>query len=129
MMEPLSELRVELLSDPDTDAEQMADLSGRLRIELLDLDVSAVEPATGGGEVPADAKGIGLLAAGGLVVRFASPEVLQSLVSGIWSWLGRQHHRSIKLTLDGDSIELAGVSSAEQERLIDLWVNRHAGAY
>ena len=75
-----------------------------------------------------DAKGVGLLALGGLVVRFADSGVLQLLVSSVRSWLGRQHHRSIKLTLDGDSLELTGMSSAEQERLIDLWVNRHAGA-
>jgi hypothetical protein len=121
-----AELRVELHADPDIDAEEMAQLVGRLRSELLDLDVIAVELATGG-EVPGNAKGIGLLALGGLVVRFAGPDVLESVIGGIRSWLGRQRHRSIKLTLDGDSLELTGVSSAEQQRLINLWVNRHAG--
>ena len=127
MTEAVGELLLELQAGRDTDVEELAQLTGRLRNELLDLDVIAVEP-TGSGQVPVDAKGVGLLALGGLVVRFADSGVLQLLVSSVRSWLGRQHHRSIKLTLDGDSLELTGMSSAEQERLIDLWVNRHAGA-
>jgi hypothetical protein len=31
----------------------------------------------------------------------------------------------VKITLDGDALEVSGVSSAEQDRLIDLWVSRH----
>lgn len=128
-MEARAELRVELQADLDIDAEELAELTARLRDELLELDVSAVEPASGG-EIPGDAKGVGLLALGGLVVRFASDSgVLQSLVGGIRSWLGRQRERTIKLTLDGDSIELTRATSAEQERLIDVWVSRHDGTH
>jgi hypothetical protein len=121
-----AELSVELQAGPDTDAEELAQLADRLRAELLDLDVEAVrQPARG--EAPEDAKGAGLLAAGKLVVGLvASPEVLASIIAGIRSWLGRNRGRSAKLTLDGDALEVSGVSSAEQERLIDLWVSRHA---
>jgi hypothetical protein len=117
---------VELQAGPDTDAEELAELTGQLRSELLDLDVDAVQQATGG-EVPEDSKGVGWPAASELVVRVvASPEVLMSLIRGIRSWLGRNRVRSVKLTLDGDSLEVSGMSSAEQDRLIDLWVTRHA---
>ena len=120
------DLSVELQAGPDTDAEELARLTGRLRAELLDLDVDAVQQLAGG-EVPQDSKGAGWAAAGGLVVRSAaSPEVLTSLIRGIRSWLGRNRVRSVKLTLDGDALEVSGVSSAEQDRLIDLWVTRHA---
>lgn len=125
MTEALSELRVELLPAPDIDAEEMAELTGRLRSELLDLDVNAVERAVSGA-APDAAKGADLLALGALVVQFADSAMLQSLVGVVGSWLGRQDHRSIKLTLDGDSLELSSVSTAEQQQLIDLWVNRHA---
>jgi hypothetical protein len=117
---------VELHAGTDTDAEELAELTGQLCSELLDLDVDAVEQATGG-EVPEDSKGVGWLAAGELVVRLvASPEVFMSLIGGIRSWLGRNRVRSVKLTLEGDSLEVTGMSSAEQDRLIDLWVTRHA---
>lgn len=125
MTKALSELRVELLPAADIDTEEMAGLTGRLRSELLDLDVDAVERAVSGA-VPDAAKGADLIALGALVVQFADSAMLHSLVGVVASWLGRQDHRSIKLTLDGDSLELSSVSTAEQQQLIDLWVNRHA---
>ena len=110
----------------DSDAEELAELTRRLREQLLELDVDAVEPATGG-EAPAGSKGVELLAIGGLVIQFAmKSEVLKSVVDATAAWLGRQQGRSVKLTLDGDTLEVTGVSSDEQRRLVDLWVARHA---
>ena len=121
-----AELSVELQAESDTDAEELTQITGRLRAELLDLDVDTVrQPVLG--EAPEDAKGAGLLAAGQLVVGLvATPEVLASFIGTIRSWLGRNSARSVKLTLGGDALEVSGVSSAEQDRLIDLWVARHA---
>jgi len=120
------ELSVELQAGPDTDTQELAQLVGRLRAELLDLDVDAVEQPERG-EAPEESKGAGWLAAGELVVRLAtSPEVLASIIAGVRSWLGRNRARSVKLTIDGDALEVSGVSSAEQDQLIDLWVARHA---
>jgi hypothetical protein len=126
MADGLAELSVELHAGPDTDAEELTQLTGRLRAELLDLDVDAVrQPALG--EAPVDAKGASLLAAAELVVGLvASPEVLTSIIAGIRSWLGRNRGRGVKLTLNGDALEVTGVSSAEQDRLIELWLTRHA---
>jgi len=119
------ELSVELQAGPDADAEELAQLAGRLRAELLDLDVDAVRLPVRG-EAPGDAKGAGLLAAGELVVGLvASPPVLASVIDAVRSWLGRNRARSVKLTLGGDALEVSGVSSAEQDRLIELWVARH----
>jgi hypothetical protein len=120
------QLLVQLQAGPDLDAEELGQLADRLQSELLELDVDAVRPVEEG-EAPEGSKGVGLLALGGLLVQFAGPDVLQSVISGIRSWLGRQRARSVKLTLDGDSIELTAASSADQARLIDLWVARHAG--
>ncbi|HEV2251912.1 MAG TPA: hypothetical protein VGS06_01835 [Streptosporangiaceae bacterium] len=120
------ELSVELQAEPDVDAEELAQLLGRLRTELLDLDVDAVQQPECG-EAPKESKGAGLLAAGQLVVQLVtSPAVLASIIAGVRSWLGRNRARSVKLTIGGDALEVSGVSSAEQDRLIDLWVARHA---
>jgi hypothetical protein len=127
MAQAYSELAIEVQADPDTDDQELAELASRLRAELLGLDVEAVEPATAG-QAPADAKGIGLLAIGALIVRFAlRPDVLRSVVSAVRSWAGCQRACSVKLTLDGDSLEITGPRSAGQERLVDLWIARHAG--
>jgi hypothetical protein len=118
----------ELDAGPDHDAEELAELTGRLRDALLDLDVvDQVEPASAGA-APEGAKGVELLAIGGLVVRFVlSSAVLRSVVDTTVGWLSRQQARSVKLTLDGDTLEVTGGSSEDQERLVALWVARHAG--
>jgi hypothetical protein len=122
------ELTVEVEGLADADAEELAQLTNRLRSELLGMDVDAVYSASDK-EAPDSSKGVDLLAAGGLVVRFVlRPDVLQSIIDGVWSWLGRQRARSIKLTLDGDSLELTRASTAEQKQLIELWMMRHGGA-
>jgi hypothetical protein len=121
-------MAAELDAGPEHDAEELAELTQRLRDELLELDVDAVEPATGG-PAPDGAKGLELLAVGGLIVRFAmKATVLRAVADATVGWLGRQQARSVKLTLDGDTLELTGVSSDEQQRLIELWVARHADA-
>ncbi len=120
------ELALELETLSDTDSEELAVLVQRLRTELLDLDVDRVEPLTAG-EAPEGAKGVELLALGVLVVQFVlQPGVLTSIVDGVRSWLQRQSVRSVKLTLDGDSLEVTGVSSEEQDRLVELWIARNA---
>jgi hypothetical protein len=120
------ELALELETLPHTDSEELAALVQRLRGELLDLDVDRVEPLTAG-EAPEGAKGVELLALGVLVVQFVlQPGVLTSIVDGVRSWLQRQSVRSVKLTLDGDSLEVTGVSSEEQDRLVELWIARNA---
>jgi hypothetical protein len=126
MNEGHSELAVNLMAGPDTDDHELAELAYRLRAELLDLDVETVDLAAAG-QAPADAKGIDLLAVGALIVRFARrPGVLRSVVSGLRSWAGRQQVSSVKLTLDGDTLEITGPHSAAQDRAVDLWIARHA---
>ena len=121
------ELTVEVEAAADSDAEELAQLTNRLREELRGLDVEAVYSASGG-EALDSSKGIDLLAAGALVVQFVlHPDVLQSIVDSVRLWLGRQHARSIKLTLDGDWIELTGGSTAEVDQLVELWMMRHGG--
>ena len=123
------ELALELETLPDTDSEELAALVQRLRAELLDLGVDRLEPLTAG-EAPEGAKGVELLALGGLVVQFVlQPGVLTSIVDGVRSWLQRQSARSVKLTLDGDSLEVTGVSSEEQDRLVELWIARNANRH
>ena len=121
-----ADLLVVLDAGADSDAEELADLTRRLRTELLDLDIDSVEHAAGGA-APVGAKGVELLSIGGLVVQFVrGADVLRSVVSTTAAWLRRQEARSVKLTLDGDTLEVTGLSSEEQSGLIEVWVARHA---
>jgi hypothetical protein len=121
-------LVAEIEPDEDLDSEELAELTQRLRGELVGFDVEDVRLAAGE-EAPAGAKGLELLGVGGLIVDFMlSADVLKSIVGGVSAWVGRQRARSVKLTLAGDTLEVTGISSADQTRLIEQWVARHASA-
>lgn len=109
---------------PDADAEEIAEATLRLRRELLDLDVEAVELPSAG-EPPPGTRAVELAAVGALVVTFAKSQLLGSVVAAVRAWLASQPQRSIKLELDGDVLELTGVSSKEQQRLAEEWLRRH----
>jgi len=108
------------------DAEEVAEATAQLRRELLDLDVDAVELSRAG-EPPPGARAVDVAALGALLVSMAQPQLLGPVVAAVRSWLAGSQHRSIKLQLGGDVLELAGVSSSEQRRLTDEWLRRHAG--
>ena len=111
------------------DDEELAEAARRLRAELLELDVTGAEPAPApAGAGPEGAKGGGVMAAADLLVQFAGHDVLAAVISAIQGWLGRQRSRSVRLTIDGDSIEITSATSAEQAQLIEVWAARHAGA-
>ena len=108
----------------DADAEEVAEATLQLRRELLDLDVEAVELARAG-EPPPGTRAVELAALGALVVTVAQSPLLGPVVAAVRSWLAGAQQRSIKLELDGDVLELSGLSSKEQQRLVDEWLRRH----
>jgi hypothetical protein len=121
------ELRVQI-SEEGADTERLAALTSYLRAELLQLDVENAI-ALRSGEAPPCAKAIGAAAVGALLVALGqSAEGLRSVVSVVGDWLrrGEATQRSVRLELDGDALELSQASTADQERLIELFVSRHA---
>ncbi|WP_182875102.1 caspase family protein [Microbispora sp. H10670] len=110
----------------NADPRELEDLTARLRAELLEIDVLAAE-SEAGAPPPPGARAVLSFSLGGLVVSLAGTELLAAVVNAVTAWLTRNQHRSAKLTIDGDAIELTGVPSGEQRRLTDLWVRRHAG--
>jgi hypothetical protein len=122
------ELRLHL-SEEDADAERLAVLTGYLRAELLRLDVVEEVSALPGGEPPPGARVFSVAAVGALVIAVGqSFEGLRSVVSVIRDWLNRGAGtgRTLRLELDGDTLELSQASEADQERLIELFIRKHA---
>lgn len=117
---------VHVTADPGADEQELAELTGRLRDELLELDVDNVQFVQGG-EPPPGAKGLDVVQVGELLVSVAtSSGALRAIVSVIQGWLSRARQRSVKIEIDGDLLEVGGLSSADQQRLIDHWIARHA---
>ena len=116
------------ISEEGADAERLAALTGYLRAELLQLDVENVT-APQAGEAPPGARGVDVAAVGALLVALGqSADGLRSVVSAIRAWLRRGEGtcRTVRLELAGDALELSQASAADQERLIGLFVSRHA---
>ena len=126
MQERLTTLGLQVAVGPIIDAEEVAEATLQLRRELLDLDVEAVDLQPGG-EAPPGSRAVELAALGALVVTFAQSQLLGPVVAAVRSWLAGAPQRSVKLELDGDLLELTGVSSKEQRRLTDEWLRRHTG--
>jgi hypothetical protein len=124
MEERSATLGIQVGAGPDDDAEQVAEATLQLRRELLDLDVEAVElPSVG--EPPPGTRAVELAALGALVVTAAKSQLLGPVVAAVRAWLAGASQRTVKLELDGDVLELTGVSSKEQRRLTDEWLRRH----
>ena len=114
------------LSEEGADAERLDALAGYLRQELLDLDAGQVEPFRTG-EVPPDTRAFDVVAVGGLVVSLINSDALRAVVATVRNWLsrGQSTTHAVRLEIDGDAIDLSAASTAEQERLIEVFVTRH----
>jgi hypothetical protein len=115
---------VRLEADGEADAEEFDLLARRLRAELGELDVDLLPVP---GELPPGAKAADPVTIGSLMVAFsAAGGVFPGLVETLREWLGRQGGRhKIKVTIDGDTVELERATSAERQQLIDAFVQRH----
>lgn len=83
--------------------------------------ISAVEPD----EVPGEAKGLGALL--GWIAVHISLRNLADLVQAAADWSSR-NRRSVEIRYGDDALVLSNVTSAQQEMLIDEWIERHRGS-
>jgi hypothetical protein len=125
-MTELETIMLQVAVDAATDQDEIDELTLRLRRELLELDVRGVDLPRGG-EAPPDSKVGEVLAVGTLLVTLAkSVGAVDSIARTVRSWLHGHPERTVELAIGGDTIKVTGASSAEQDRLIDAWLERHA---
>jgi hypothetical protein len=119
-----------LLSEDGADPERVQMLTGHLRRELDQLDVERISPLPMG-QAPEGTRSFDVAAVGGLLVAFADPaQALGKIIAVIRQWLTRSPGpvRTVRLELAGDVLELSQASAAEQDRLVELFVSRHASS-
>jgi hypothetical protein len=117
------DLKIELF-EPGADVEMVDSLASDLRLELLELDVDSVSPVTVG-PAPEGSKGVELVAIGALLVRVAdSLPVVNAVVTSVRQWLARtaSSGRSLKITVDGQSLELTAATAEQQQQLVAEFV-------
>jgi hypothetical protein len=121
-MEDVATLVLKVRPTTDEDDEELAEQAGRLRAQLLDLDVDSVD------RVPDDqqiggAKGLETLI-GWLTVRLGS-EGLRTVVAAVIAWASRTGH-NVEISYGGDTLKVTGVTSAQQERIINDFLAHHS---
>lgn len=114
-------LIVRVLPTPDSDTEDLADLAGLLRDDLLSADAD-VRPLAAN-DVPEGAKGLGTVV-GSLLVGLGAPDGLPGVLAAIRLWAARTK-RTAEISIGGDTLKVSGVSSREQEKIVDAWLARH----
>lgn len=121
------EIRVQLCEE-GADAERLDTLTGFLRSELLQLDVTDVT-ALRAGAPPPGARAFDVAVVGGLLVSLSRSALgLPAVVSAIRTWLARGDgvRRTVRMEIGGDVLELSEATLADQDRLIGLFISRHS---
>ncbi|GAA2766570.1 hypothetical protein GCM10010103_56110 [Streptomyces paradoxus] len=119
-----------LLTEEDAEAERVAELTGYLREELLDLDVDDVTTLPGG-EVPAGARAVDVTQIGALLVTLGSTATaLSQVMTVIRSWVGRRHdtHPSLHLRMGDDVLEVSEATDDQVAEAFKIFVQRHSPA-
>jgi hypothetical protein len=119
----VDELILQVLPVIDSDAEELADLAGDLRRELLSADVGSVALVSVDAEQDG-AKGVGALD-GWLAAQFTTLDGLRALVAAVRGWASRTG-RSVDVSIGGDTLKLTAATAQQQQEIIATWLARHA---
>ena len=110
-----------VLPEADNETAALEKLAESLTAEIAEQDVDsfgAVEPD----EIPGDAKGIGILV--GWIAVHVSSRNLGRLVRSVADWAAR-NRRDVEIRYGDDVIIVTRVTGAQQEKLINEWLDRH----
>ncbi|MFC9126827.1 hypothetical protein ACFT4A_08285 [Streptomyces sp. NPDC057099] len=119
-----------LVAEEDAEAERVAELTGYLREELLELDVDDVTTLPGG-EAPPGARAVDVTQIGALLVTLGtSATALSQVVTVIRSWMGRRHdtHPSLRLQMGDDVLEVSEATDDQVAEAFKVFVQRHSPA-
>jgi hypothetical protein len=121
---------IELLVEIDeagASEERLDDLTSGLRSDLLELDVEQVERPRA--SAPRDAKAFDVAALGALIVMLPPTTLaVADVIELVRRWVDRGGDRTVRVTIDGDTIELASPTDLERVRIVEAWMKRHAGS-
>lgn len=118
------EIRVEFVSGPDADPEEIDALTRALRAEILEVDeVDRVDQATAG-PAPDGSKGLDVAAIGALVVG-VSPgiQAVAKVIEVVRGWLANRSPTTPPLQMSvGDKTITVVASAEQQEELVAAFV-------
>ncbi|MGI5455015.1 hypothetical protein ACQEWB_17915 [Streptomyces sp. CA-249302] len=106
----------------ELDPEELDSLTAQLRKWLLELDdVDDVRPERSDGSPPSGAKPGELITVGALAVTLA-PAVFRPALRVVETWLQNRPVRTVKVEVDGRTLELGQASPEEQRLLVEAFL-------
>jgi hypothetical protein len=111
-------MRLVVSGEDDVDQEELDELTLHLRQRLLELDVDDVQVGRANGAAPEGSKPGELIAVGTLAVSLA-PAVLRPALRLVETWIRNRPVRTVKVDIDGRTLELGHASAEQQRRLVD----------
>lgn len=122
MTEEKIQLKLKIDAGTEADNEELEQLTRQLRKRLLELDVESVDFLSEE-KVSKGAKGEPITTTL-IVTLFATGGVVTTLIKAIETWLTRDRSVTIE-EKNGDKLQMTGISSEEQRRIIDAWISSH----
>jgi hypothetical protein len=119
-------MRLTLEGEPDSDQDELDELTVQLRAVLLDTDVDDVELVRSQ-DVPTGAKPGEVVAVGALAVAL-TPIALRGALQLVETWLATRPVRKVRIVLGDDTLELEQASPEQQQRLVETFVAAHRPA-
>ena len=110
----------------DRTPEEIEDRTQGLRRELLDLEEVGSVGRASAGEAPPGARAVDVAALGALIVG-VEPTItaLSRVVSVVRDWLshrGGPQGGTVKITVNGQSLELSAATAEQQHDLVDQFI-------
>ena len=125
MTERVARLGLGIEAGPETDAAELGELAASLRELLLELDVERADVVPAGPAPPGTRAG-DILVTGALTVTLVlSSRLLTALVETVRMWVSSAAGRRVRLEIDGDVLEVDGLTRQDQHKLIHAWIDRH----
>lgn len=115
-------LKISIDGGAESDEEEVAVMGQRLRRDIQQLDVDAVEFVRGG-TAPAGAKG-DVITLASLAVTLA-PVALKSLFDLLQGWIMRHDKATVTIEVGSERVTLTGSPSKEQLAVIQAAIARH----
>jgi hypothetical protein len=112
---------VHVLPEASNERPVLKELTESLTAEIAEHDVESVRPVEAA-DVPVDAKGLSILA--GWIAVQVSLGNLARLVQSLADWASR-NNRDVEISYGKDVIRVTRATSAQQEKLINEWLERH----
>jgi hypothetical protein len=113
-------LVVQVQRASDDDDDEVAELTQRLRAQLLELDVDSVDHAT---DTSAQEGAKGFETFIGRLAVHLGKEALRTVIASVVNWATNAHH-SVKIIIDGNTLEVSGPTSAQQEKMINEYFDQ-----